>query len=127
LASSYASLGGVLGFRAPAETFPRSKELLMKALPLDENLAELHSALATYALNYEWNWPEAERRYKRAIELNPNFGQRIRDTELISKRSDVLMKPAKKGNLPRSSILYRLSPPRMLAIPLLRTHLRRCN
>jgi TolB-like protein/Flp pilus assembly protein TadD len=75
LASSYSSLGGVLGFRAPAETFPRSKELLMKALPLDENLAELHSALATYALNYEWNWPEAERRYKRAIELNPNFGQ----------------------------------------------------
>src|SRR6476660_7067574 len=44
------------------------------------------------------------------------LARRIRDTELISKRSDVLMKPSKKGNLPRSSILYRLSPPRMLAI-----------
>jgi len=74
LASSYSSLGGVLGFRAPAETFPRSKELLMKALELDESMAELHSGLANYALNYEWNWPEAERRYKRAIELNPNVG-----------------------------------------------------
>lgn len=74
VAASYAALGSVLGFRSPTETYPRSKEFAMKALALDETLAEAHSALATYALNYEWNWSEAERQYKRAIELNPNFG-----------------------------------------------------
>jgi serine/threonine-protein kinase len=74
LASSYASLGGVLGYRAPKETFPKSKEFALKAIALDETLAEAHSELATYALNYEWNWSEAEREYKRAIEINPNYG-----------------------------------------------------
>jgi len=70
----YASLGGVLGFRAPTETYPKSKEFASKALALDEGLAEAHSAMASYALGYEWNWSEAERQYKRAIELNPNYG-----------------------------------------------------
>jgi serine/threonine-protein kinase len=73
LATSYASLGGVLGYRAPKETFPKSKEFALKAIALDEILAEAHSSLATYSLNYEWNWSEAEREYKRAIELNPNY------------------------------------------------------
>ncbi len=74
IASSYASLGGVLGFQSPRENYPKSKEFAMRALALDETLAEAHSALATYSLNYEWNWPEAEQQYKRAIELNPNYG-----------------------------------------------------
>jgi serine/threonine protein kinase/Tfp pilus assembly protein PilF len=73
MAASYTSLGGVLGFQAPSETYPKSKEFLMKALALDESLAEVHTSLATYFLNYEWNWAEAERQYKRAIELNPNY------------------------------------------------------
>ena len=74
IASSYASLGGVLGYQSPTENYPKSKEFAMRALALDETLAEAHSALATYSLNYEWNWPEAEQQYKRAIELNPNYG-----------------------------------------------------
>jgi serine/threonine-protein kinase len=74
IASSYAGLGGVLGYRPPKENFPKSKEFALKAIALDETLAEAHSALATYALNYEWNWSGAEREYKRAIELNPNYG-----------------------------------------------------
>jgi tetratricopeptide (TPR) repeat protein len=74
IGSSYAALGGVLGYRSPAETYPQTREFAMKAIELDETLAEAHSSLATYALNYEWNWAEAERQYKRAIELNPNYG-----------------------------------------------------
>ena len=72
VASAYATLGGVLGFRAPSATYPKGKEFLTKAVALDESLAELHSVLASYSLNYDWNWPEAERQFKRAIELNPN-------------------------------------------------------
>ena len=74
IASSYASLGGVLGYQSPTANYPKSKEFAIRALALDETLAEAHSALATYSLHYEWNWPEAEQQYKRAIELNPNYG-----------------------------------------------------
>ncbi|HSB27510.1 MAG TPA: protein kinase [Pyrinomonadaceae bacterium] len=73
MASAYFTLGGVLGFREPSATFPKTKELLTKALVLDDELAEVHAALARYALEYDWNWPEAERQFKRAIELNPNY------------------------------------------------------
>jgi TolB-like protein/Flp pilus assembly protein TadD len=75
LANSYATLGSVLGFRSPRETFPRSKEFAIKALELDPNLAEAHYALATYRVNYEWNWREGEQELKRALELNPNYAQ----------------------------------------------------
>ena len=94
LASSYASLGGVLGYRAPKETFPKSKEFALKAIALDETLAEAHSELATYALNYEWNWSEAEREYKRAIEINQTMVSLIQDMAHISRLSDDLMRPS---------------------------------
>ncbi|HEY6119889.1 MAG TPA: tetratricopeptide repeat protein [Pyrinomonadaceae bacterium] len=35
-------------------------------------MADAHAALATTLAAYEWNWAEAEREFKRAIELNPN-------------------------------------------------------
>lgn len=73
MANSYASLGGVLGFRSPMETYPKTREFALKALALDERLAEAHGALALHALSYEWNWNEAERQFQRAIELNPNY------------------------------------------------------
>jgi serine/threonine-protein kinase len=72
MASAYNTLGGVLGFRAPSATFPKGKEFLTKAVALDETLADVHAVLASYALEYDWNWSEAERQFKRAIELNPN-------------------------------------------------------
>jgi Tfp pilus assembly protein PilF len=43
----------------------------MKALELDDTLAEAHAALA-YATLFNWDWVGAEREFKRAIELNPN-------------------------------------------------------
>ena len=43
----------------------------MKALELDDTLAEAHAALA-YAMFFDWDWVGAEREFKRAIELNPN-------------------------------------------------------
>jgi Tfp pilus assembly protein PilF len=43
----------------------------MKALELDDTLAEAHVALA-YATFFDWDWSSAEREFKRAIELNPN-------------------------------------------------------
>ena len=72
LADSYMKLGGGRGFLAPRETFPKAKEPLMKALEIDETLAEGHALLGTYKLDYEWDWSGAEREFKRAIELDSN-------------------------------------------------------
>jgi serine/threonine protein kinase/Flp pilus assembly protein TadD len=75
LANTYAALGSVLGFRSPQETFPQTKTFATKAMEMDPRLAEAHHALANYQLNYEWNWVEAEKGLRRAIELNPNYAQ----------------------------------------------------
>jgi tetratricopeptide (TPR) repeat protein len=47
----------------------------MRALEIDESLAEAHAALGCVRLWYEWDWAGAERAFKRAIELNPNYAQ----------------------------------------------------
>ncbi|MBA2731692.1 MAG: protein kinase [Acidobacteria bacterium] len=72
LAQSYIRLGHVWGFLPPRETFPKAKAAITKALEIDETLADAHTALADYYLSYEWNWLEAEREVKLAIELNAN-------------------------------------------------------
>ncbi len=45
----------------------------MKALEIDETLAESHTALADILYEYDWKFAEADREFKRAIELNPNY------------------------------------------------------
>src|SRR5262249_25695632 len=54
-----------------AEMMPKIKAAAMRALELDDTLAEAHTALAVYKTAYEWDWPGAERAYRRALELNP--------------------------------------------------------
>src|SRR6185503_15827251 len=58
--------------RPPREVFPRAKAAALKALELDETLAEAHASLAYIKEAYDWDWDGAERGYRRAIELNPN-------------------------------------------------------
>jgi TolB-like protein/DNA-binding winged helix-turn-helix (wHTH) protein/Tfp pilus assembly protein PilF len=50
----------------------QARQLAEKALELDDTLAEAHTALAR-AAEVEWNWPQAEREYRRAVELNPSY------------------------------------------------------
>jgi len=69
---NYQTLGGFLGFVSPGEAAPQGKAAIMKALSIDETLDDAHSTLAQFTLTYDWNLPEAEREYKRTIELNPN-------------------------------------------------------
>jgi TolB-like protein len=57
----------------PRESIPKAKEAARKALALDETLAEPHAALAYGETIYDWDWQSAEREFKRAIELNPNY------------------------------------------------------
>lgn len=52
------------------ESFPQAKDAAQRALKIDPTLSEAHTALANYFAIYEWNWAEAERAFKRAIEFN---------------------------------------------------------
>jgi eukaryotic-like serine/threonine-protein kinase len=71
LADSYIGLGGGLIYQPPGETLPKAKAAAMKAVELDDTLAEAHASLADAVWLNDWDWPQAEREYKRAIELNP--------------------------------------------------------
>jgi TolB-like protein len=57
----------------PHIAYPKARAAALGALELDANLAEGHEVLATVLQNYDWDWAGAEREYKRALELNPNY------------------------------------------------------
>jgi eukaryotic-like serine/threonine-protein kinase len=73
LADSYSLLGSPVGGGSPREKFPKAKAAALKALELDDTLAEAYASLVIVRLRYDWDWLVAEREIKRAIELNPNY------------------------------------------------------
>jgi TolB-like protein/DNA-binding winged helix-turn-helix (wHTH) protein len=72
LADSYALMSSYL-FVPPAEYMPKARAAALKAIEIDDNLAEAHTALAIVAENYDWDLVRAEKEYRRAIELNPSY------------------------------------------------------
>jgi TolB-like protein/Tfp pilus assembly protein PilF len=72
LADAYALLAdyNVLPAR---EVMPRAKNAALRALQLDDTLAETHASLGWTKLTHDWAWPDAEREFQRAIQLNPNY------------------------------------------------------
>jgi Tfp pilus assembly protein PilF len=64
----------VIDWYEPAnEAGPKALEAARKALALDPNLVEAHVELASAHLFYDFDWTSAEREFKRALELNPNY------------------------------------------------------
>jgi serine/threonine-protein kinase len=59
------------GEKPPREYMPRAKAAAERALAIDDTLAEAHASLAIVLEDYDWKFAEAEREYRRAIELNP--------------------------------------------------------
>jgi len=74
LADSHAVMA-LLEFLPPREAFPEARETALKALEIEGGLAEAHTSLGAVLFQYDWDWPEAEREYRRALELNPNYPQ----------------------------------------------------
>lgn len=72
LADSYALLTAYTS-ESPREIMPKAKEAALKALALDDKLAEAHASLGQINAYYDYDFPTAEREYRRAIELNPNY------------------------------------------------------
>lgn len=58
---------------SPQESMPKAKAAAVRALEIDDSLAEAHVALGIYLSIYSWNQPAAEKEFRRAIELNPNY------------------------------------------------------
>ena len=61
------------GLVPPREALPTSKAAALKAMELDDTLAEAHGVLAGHKYWYEWDWAGAETEFRRAIELDPNY------------------------------------------------------
>lgn len=72
LANTYALMPLYGNFR-PNEYKPLAKQSALKALALDANLAEAHASLGYIINTYDFDWEAAEREYKTAIKLNPNY------------------------------------------------------
>jgi len=72
LADSY-SLLSEYGYVAPKESYPRAKEAALKALEIDDLLAEGHASLAWVKTVYDWDRSGGEKEFQRAIELNPAY------------------------------------------------------
>jgi TolB-like protein/Tfp pilus assembly protein PilF len=70
LALAHIWLAGKAG--SPSEIMPRAKVAALKAVETDDHLADAHTALGWVNLFYDWDWPNAAARIRRAIELNPS-------------------------------------------------------
>jgi TolB-like protein/tetratricopeptide (TPR) repeat protein len=58
---------------SPREAFPKAQAAALKALSLDDSLAEAHTSLAMAKFSYDWDAAGGEREYRRAIALDPNY------------------------------------------------------
>lgn len=72
LANSYTLLTAYSSVSATIY-MPQARAAALRALELDDGLAEAHTALALIAQNQDWDWQTSEREFRRAIELNPNY------------------------------------------------------
>ena len=72
LADSYALLSSY-GVSPPREVMQKAKAAALKALEIDETLGEAHASLGFVRSFYDWEWSDAEREYRRALELNPGY------------------------------------------------------
>jgi TolB-like protein/DNA-binding winged helix-turn-helix (wHTH) protein/Tfp pilus assembly protein PilF len=72
LADTYALISGY-DVVPPNVSMPKARAAAQTAIKLDDHLAEAHVSLAVIAQNYDWDWRTAEKEYRRAIELDPNY------------------------------------------------------
>lgn len=57
---------------APTQYMPKARAAALKAIELDDSLADAHSSLGLVKLVFDWDWKGAEQELRKALELNPN-------------------------------------------------------
>jgi serine/threonine protein kinase/tetratricopeptide (TPR) repeat protein len=73
LADSYFSMTRNTGVLSPKEAGAKARQAAEKALELDPSLPEAHASMGLVLLVFEWDFAEAEREFRRAIDLNPGY------------------------------------------------------
>jgi len=73
LADSYSQLGS-FSLVEMRDSYESARIAATNALKRDENLSEAHATLGYIMMSYYWDWPEAEKQFKKAIDLNANYG-----------------------------------------------------
>jgi TolB-like protein/Tfp pilus assembly protein PilF len=72
LADTY-NLLGTYNYLPPIQAYPKAKAAALKALEIDDKLAQAHAALGCVFSIYDWDWARAEAEFKRSIQLNPSY------------------------------------------------------
>jgi len=72
VADAHIQMGGYYRILGPQEARPAGRAAVLKALELDENLGEAHASLAHW-YHLEGDWAAADKHFKRALELSPNY------------------------------------------------------
>jgi TolB-like protein len=112
LADAYTAIGlGLYEGPPPLEIMPKAKAAALKALEIDDTLAEAHVSLALTKMQFDFDWPAAENEFKRAIALNPNYApayQWFVLYHLIMSRFDDALADARKAQEldPLSLVIY---------------------
>lgn len=88
-APAYAAMADCYDYLAlyywkPRDALPQAKAAALKAVELDDSLAEGHAVLGVVYLEFDWNWPAAEREMRRALELNPSSGAHLFYAEYLA-------------------------------------------
>ena len=75
LAEAYALLGSHYDSTelSPGDAMSKATATAVKSIEMNDAVAETHTALGAIMERYDWDWPGAEKEFKRAIELNPNY------------------------------------------------------
>jgi eukaryotic-like serine/threonine-protein kinase len=117
LADSYVYMGSQR-WVSPQEAYAHVRENLRKALELDPTLGEAHSSLGWLSWRYDWDWPTAEKEFRRGLDLNPNYvaGQEQlawylawsgrRDEALAESKSMANLDPASRNRTAVESGVY---------------------
>ena len=64
---------GIYGTMPPREVMPDARSAAIRALQLDDSLAEAHTSLACIQAVFDWDWRQAETSFERAIDLDANY------------------------------------------------------
>jgi tetratricopeptide (TPR) repeat protein len=67
------SILGVFGWLPPEQAFPKAKATALKAIEIDDRLAEAYTSLGWIVFLYDWDWTASEKTFQRALEIDPNY------------------------------------------------------
>jgi DNA-binding winged helix-turn-helix (wHTH) protein/tetratricopeptide (TPR) repeat protein len=102
LAEAYALLGSHYDSAelSPSDAMSKAKAAALKSIEMNDAVAETHTALGAIMERYDWDWSGAEREFKRAIELNPNYAHAHQEYSLylsaVGRSAEAEMKRAEE-------------------------------